>query len=380
MTRLPVPVRAAPLLACLCAPAITPLGAQSRYTLTPFIASNLTLPGPSTLYGASIASYGGLLGYRVSGAAGVESRLDGSGGSDHRVGAFTADLDGVLSAGAIPGLSLLLGGFVPSAFVGLGVEGGRDGDSVAATVGPVISYGAGVTRAFLGNIGLESEARYRVPTSLDRAAAPAELRRGWEFRVGLTIGFGGRSQSHGGGASLPRPPAPTGPRGAGRARAPASASAAKVLSTADRYLGTRYVYGGSTPKGFDCSGFVQYVYGKQGVELPRTSRQQSGAGERVRASLGALRAGDLMLFDASPERSGVDHVAIYAGGNRMIHASSSGGGVRYDDLTTSRGAWFVERMVAARRLVADGRTLVGALDDAVRAQQLLDPPDHAPKP
>ncbi|HWJ21442.1 MAG TPA: C40 family peptidase, partial [Gemmatimonadaceae bacterium] len=111
-----------------------------------------------------------------------------------------------------------------------------------------------------------------------------------------------------------------------------SATAARVLTTADRYLGTPYVFGGTTPDGFDCSGFVQYVYRRQGVTLPRTAAQQGGAGEKVRVAVKELRAGDLMLFDASSKRPGIDHVAIYAGNGRMIHSSSSGGGVAYDDL------------------------------------------------
>ena len=354
----------------------TTASAQSRVAVTPFAASNATLPGPDALYGLSIASYPGIVGVRVSGAAGgLTSRTTAAGNVEHRVGAYSADVDAILDAGAIPGLSTLLGGFAPSAFAGFGVEGGRASDSSAMTSAPVVSYGAGVSRTLFGIVGVESEARYRIPTSFDGGTAPAALTRGWEYRVGIRIGFGGRGRGARGGLSLPRWPVAT-----GGSRAPASASAARVPSTADRYVGTRYVYGGTTPDGFDCSGFVQYVYRKQGVELPRTSRQQGGAGERVAASLGALRPGDLMLFDASDARSGIDHVAIFAGGKRIIHATSSGGGVRYDDLTTARGEWFLDHLVAARRVVADGRSLVGQLDAALRAQTLLDPPDHAPKP
>lgn len=377
MTRLPV---AAAALAAAALPLLAShAAAQSRYALTPFVASNNTMPGPTALYGGSIAVSQGLFGMRVSGAlATVATPSDGTMGVTRRVGAYTADLDGVLDAAAIPGLSALLGGFVPQAFAGIGVEGGRASDSVTTTSAPVLSYGVGVSRAILGGIGLASEARYRVPTTIDGGAMPTGLRKGWEYRIGLSIGFGGRARTAGG--SLPRWPVSTSSRRGTPSNAPASASAARVLSTADRYVGTRYVYGGSTPDGFDCSGFVQYVYRKQGVELPRTSRQQSGAGEKVSPSPSSLRPGDLMLFDASDERRGIDHVAIYAGNGRMIHATSSGGGVRYDDLTSSRGEWFLDHMVAVRRVVVDGRSVVGELDAALRAQSLLDPPDHAPKP
>lgn len=157
-----------------------------------------------------------------------------------------------------------------------------------------------------------------------------------------------------------------------------AATAARVLGTADRYVGTPYVFGGTTPAGFDCSGFVQYVYRNQGVTLPRTAAQQGGAGEKVRAALRDLRPGDLMLFDASAKRPGIDHVAMYVGNGRMLHSSSSGGGVGYDDLTTKRGQWFVDHMVAARRVVANGQSLVDAL--ASWAPAPLDPPDDAPAP
>ncbi|MEP7226924.1 MAG: C40 family peptidase [Gemmatimonadales bacterium] len=129
-----------------------------------------------------------------------------------------------------------------------------------------------------------------------------------------------------------------------------SASAARVLATGDRYFGKRYVYGGSKPAaGFDCSGFVQYVFGRQGVRLPRTSRQQATAGRAVPLTPNALRPGDLMLF--SGRGRGVDHVAIYAGDNRIIHSSAGAGGVVYDDLSTLRGKWYLARHVASRRVL-----------------------------
>ncbi|HYC33769.1 MAG TPA: C40 family peptidase [Gemmatimonadales bacterium] len=129
-----------------------------------------------------------------------------------------------------------------------------------------------------------------------------------------------------------------------------SALAARVLSTADRYLGTRYVYGGESPaSGFDCSGFVQYVFAKHGVELPRTSRQQVTAGRKVPGGSAALRPGDLMLFASTG--GAIDHVAIYAGEGRILHSSRSGGGVAYDDLSSARGQWFLARHVASRRVI-----------------------------
>jgi len=110
------------------------------------------------------------------------------------------------------------------------------------------------------------------------------------------------------------------------------------------------LYGGAKPGvGFDCSGFVQYVFGRHGISLPRTSRQQATAGRALPRAVTNLRPGDLMLF--SSKGRGVDHVAIYAGNNRMIHSSAGAGGVVYDDLTTPRGKWYLARHVASRRVL-----------------------------
>jgi hypothetical protein len=75
----------------------------------------------------------------------------------------------------------------------------------------------------------------------------------------------------------------------------------------------------------------------------------------------------------------INHVAIYAGNNRILHSTSSGGGVRYDDLRTQRGRWFAENMVAARRVVSDGHSLVRALTAADLIFDGSDVPDWAPR-
>jgi cell wall-associated NlpC family hydrolase len=130
---------------------------------------------------------------------------------------------------------------------------------------------------------------------------------------------------------------------------PPSAAAARVLRTGDVYLGVPYVWGGNTPReGFDCSGFTKYVFAKHGIALPRTSREQVRVGRGVAADFRALRPGDLMFF-AEPGQA-ISHVAIYAGDGRLLHASSSVGGVGYTDLNAG-GDWFVAYFVAARRVM-----------------------------
>lgn len=148
---------------------------------------------------------------------------------------------------------------------------------------------------------------------------------------------------------------------------PATTSAAAVLPTAERYIGVPYRWGGTSPvTGFDCSGYTQYVFRKHGVRLPRTSRAQALAGSRIR-DYRALRPGDLIMFAANGRP--ISHVAIYAGRDRIIHSSKSGAGVRYDDLTTRRGAWFRNHMVVARRVgtPAQGSRIVNDLVAQLRA-------------
>jgi len=154
-----------------------------------------------------------------------------------------------------------------------------------------------------------------------------------------------------------------------------SRTARRVVATGDEYLGVPYLWGGSTPRGFDCSGFVQYVYREHGVGLPRTSRQMARAGRSVGARVGALREGDLMLF--SGQNGVINHVALYAGNNRILHSSSSGHGVRYDDLSSGRGQSYRHRFVAARRVTENGRSLVQALELIYREVPFdyFDPPD-----
>jgi cell wall-associated NlpC family hydrolase len=173
-----------------------------------------------------------------------------------------------------------------------------------------------------------------------------------QIRVGTTLGPIAVVATLGGRGVTVRA-APRGSRHTPAARAPrarATASAARVLATAERYLGTRYRYGGESPgAGFDCSGFVQYVFGRNGVDLPRTSRQQATAGRPLPVQVDSLKPGDLMLFSSKGVR--IDHIAIYVGNNRMLHSSAGAGKVLYDDLSTARGKWYLARHVASRRVL-----------------------------
>jgi len=121
-----------------------------------------------------------------------------------------------------------------------------------------------------------------------------------------------------------------------------------VVESARRYLGVPYSLGGSTPRAFDCSGFVRYVFQLHGLSVPRTAREQSALGQRP--SSGDLQPGDLLFFYGG---EGAQHIAIYVGHDSIIHASSGGKRVKLDKLA-GRGThrtWFGQRLIAVRRLL-----------------------------
>jgi cell wall-associated NlpC family hydrolase len=92
-----------------------------------------------------------------------------------------------------------------------------------------------------------------------------------------------------------------------------------IISESMQYLGVPYVFGGTSPSGFDCSGYVQYVFANAGISLPRTADVQYDYGSPT----GELMPGDLVFF--STYAPGVSHVGIYLGDRQFIHASSSRG-------------------------------------------------------
>jgi peptidoglycan DL-endopeptidase CwlO len=120
--------------------------------------------------------------------------------------------------------------------------------------------------------------------------------------------------------------------------APAPATHGGVVGIAMQYLGIPYVYGGSSPSGFDCSGFVMYVYAKVGVSLPHNAAAQYGYGTPVDRS--QLQPGDLVFFN------GLGHNGIYIGGGSFIHAPHTGDVVKISSIS----GWYSSTWVGARRL------------------------------
>lgn len=118
-----------------------------------------------------------------------------------------------------------------------------------------------------------------------------------------------------------------------------------IVETARKYLGVNYVWGGTSPSGFDCSGLVQYAFAQAGIELPRVTYDQINVGQAVQPN--KLRPGDLVFFDTDRKRSGPDHVGIYMGGGKFIHAPRPGDKVKISSLSDS---YYMDRWMAGRRV------------------------------
>jgi len=127
-----------------------------------------------------------------------------------------------------------------------------------------------------------------------------------------------------------------------------------LIETAKSNLGIRYRWGGTSRGGFDCSGFVSWVYAKHGVKLPRTSIQQSTHGAAVPKS--SLATGDLVFFKTTRSNR-VSHVGIYIGGGKFIHASSGTGSVTISSLNDG---YYSKRYAGARRVT--GAKVTASID------------------
>jgi cell wall-associated NlpC family hydrolase len=379
---------------------IVPVNGQGPGLFDAFAARKES-PHDPLFAGLGFAGYSGMFGIRVSGALNFNSGDNGAtatpqpvpyygcnryecrgyGGPRYNydsgigigIGGWTADADLLFAPfRTLPVAKALLLGFSPYGFVGIGGIGVNP-SGAADTSRATWSFGVGVHHDLLGWLGLSAEARNRRSFQSDSAIAIGS-RRNWEYRAGLSMSFGGHHE--------PVPITP--PQGivapnVDREETAESASRliANVLDLAESYVGTPYLSGGTNPSiGFDAGGFVQYVFGREGVSLPRTAHEIAELGDVVSTRVGLLRPGDLLFF--GNDGSSIDHVAIYVGHDRIVHATASGMGVRYDVLGDGpRGEWFADHLVTARRLIAEGRQR--PYSRGSRNEGELDPPDHAPR-
>ena len=122
-------------------------------------------------------------------------------------------------------------------------------------------------------------------------------------------------------------------------------SSSEIVSIAQQYLGTPYVYGGSSPSGFDCSGFTMYVFAQVGIKLPHGATSQLSYGTEVSRS--DLQPGDLVFFQ--DYGAVASHVGIYIGGDQFIHASSSSGNSRCVTISSLTETYYANHYLTARR-------------------------------
>lgn len=325
------------------------LGAQSRTVVSAYLGADATVAGDPLLVGLTAAKEQGPLAARLS--MGFDMTDPAATSSEIGIlpvttGIWSTDADALLYVGNPRGSAAL----IPYAVAGVGVRGYRTGGDLGAAGN--YSYGGGFRAPLGGGFAMEGEVRHREMIGGAGDSRAPEVSSGFEYRFGMSVGFGGALRpAIPNGGPMPLPPRPT--LSSGSIYASADSRTALVSSTlnyAERFIGTPYQWGGNTPaEGFDCSGFIRYVFAQNGLSLPRVSRDQARFGMPLPLDIRGFQPGDILAF-ASNGRT-VDHTAIYAGNGRILHSSSSGRGVRYDDLYSRRGSWYVEHLVAARRVV-----------------------------
>src|SRR5262245_20168860 len=146
----------------------------------------------------------------------------------------------------------------------------------------------------------------------------------------------------------PFPGAPPPPESSSTAEPapPVPVARSPIVETAMKLRGVPYRNGGSNPTGFDCSGFVQWVFAKNGVMLPREVREQYGTGQQI--ELRDVQPGDLVFFQTVSR--GASHVGVVIGGDQFVHAPSSTGVVRVERFSAT---YWARRFVGARRVATD---------------------------
>ena len=124
-----------------------------------------------------------------------------------------------------------------------------------------------------------------------------------------------------------------------------------IIATATKVMGKPYTYGGTGTdgEGFDCSGLIQYSYGKHGIQLPRRSTDQAREGRKVDPRLKLLAPADILTFSNSGGR--VSHVGLYIGDGRFIHSATRGVQVSVLSPDDPYGRWWYTRWVGVRRIV-----------------------------
>jgi cell wall-associated NlpC family hydrolase len=316
-------------------------------------------------------------------------------GSSLNVNSWSVDADLIAEPfRQVPVLRQVLLGFSPYAFLGIGHYAVNAASTLERDTSQSIwSYGVGVQHDLIARVGLTAEARARRSLN-NNAFVGGTFREAIQYRIGLNVGLGGgpkkkqptprvvwRGPIPGSTpvttSSVPAMPAPVSVSPSADEQS-ADALVPSLIDQVESLLNTRWRSGGTTPDdGFDAGGFVQYVFAQEDIPLPRLVRDLAQTGVFVQPHPTAMRAGDLLFF-SSDGALPPDHVAIFVGHDRFVHASASGGGVLYDTFTDgARGNWFALHLVAVRRVLgsrnSDSRVPPSSLTPSGR-------PDTAPRP
>jgi cell wall-associated NlpC family hydrolase len=214
------------------------------------------------------------------------------------------------------------------------------------------SAGLGYELFPIAGLSLAAEGRYRQINPRDYHG----------IQVGIRLGLDRGSRHAGGGAAPPssasmvraadNPPDSSEVReDLGRAGVPADRATliSAVVQTALDVMGMPYRWGDEGEEGFDCSGLIRYAFGKQGIVLPRRSRDQAREGAPVDKTLDALQAGDILTFSTSGG-STVSHVGLYVGNGKFIHSARQGVQLSVLSPDDVSGRWWYRRWVGARRV------------------------------
>lgn len=218
------------------------------------------------------------------------------------------------------------------------------------------SAGLGYAVALLPFLTLSLDGRYRAEDTNVRGFWDLTQRDRTGFVLHAAVSIGSGRVPVGRGARPPPsrvdPPSRTDVYDAARsggATEDAAVLASMVVQTALEVMGTPYQWGGTDENGFDCSGLIKYAYGQHGLIIPRVSRDQARAGQRVNPQVAHLRPGDILGFSIEGHR--ITHVGLYIGDGQFIHSASQG--VKISSLVSSEGdgAWWSRRWQVARRIL-----------------------------
>lgn len=140
----------------------------------------------------------------------------------------------------------------------------------------------------------------------------------------------------------------------------------EILKTARKFLGVKYIWAANGPSAFDCSGFTKYVFKKSGINLPRYSGHQAHVGKKIKFK--DLEKGDLVFFDTGKKfKRHVNHVGIFIGNNKFIHASS--GGKKVMITSFSKKKFYRNKFLYARRVINHDKSF--ALNSSIKPANLV---------